>query len=683
MWSPSCVSHPPIRIAATYIDMSNKLLLEDAARSGLTQRDCSKLKFKLLTEDETKALTDKKVVSYRIPYFGITGKATPFFRIRYLEEVKEKAGGFAGASKPKKIIRYWQPAKALPQAYFPPVTDWKKITSNKQAPLYITEGEKKAAKACKEGLACIGLGGVWNWKSKKKNVPIIKDFDLLDMEGRVVILVFDSDSATNVGVMHALNELSKALTNKGAEVRVVELPQDNEDKIGLDDYLVEFGVEEFRKLPCEPYPQTEELWNLNEEMCFIEDINSAYILSAKLPIRNKQQLVNMYYANRNYPVWDGEKHKMVNAAEEWLKWKYRRTYSRLAYEPGKPKDLEDGSYNIWSGWGCEPSPGDITPWNDLLEYLFDSDRDSLKWFQQWLAYPLQHPGVKMFSAVLLYGRLQGTGKSFVGYIMGDIYGDNFSVVEQEHLHSQYNDWLVNKQFILGEEITGTDKRRDSDRIKNMLTREQVRVSIKYHPGYTLRSCDNYLFTSNHPDAMFLESTDRRAFVHEVLATPRSKAFYQRIDKWRKAGGASHLFAHLLALDTTGFNPTEAPPMTEAKKDMISLSKSDLDMFAQRLWEDPNDILKMGGTKVTKELFTIEELIAFFDDDGRKPTHVALSKALRRTGFRQMVTRTEAGVRRLWAIRNPLKWNKRNHAEWAAHYTTKAVNVVPLKAAKYT
>ena len=45
----------------------------------------------------------------------------------------------------------------------------KPILNDLSIPLYITEGEKKALKATQEGLPCIAIPGLWNWKIKDKD----------------------------------------------------------------------------------------------------------------------------------------------------------------------------------------------------------------------------------------------------------------------------------------------------------------------------------------------------------------------------------------------------------------------------------------------------------------------------------------------------------------------------------
>lgn len=656
--------------------MSKQLMVEDLKRSGLTAQDATKLGFKVLTEEQCKERTEKKSAGYLIPYYDINKKKQPFCRIRFLGEVKK---GF-GSKKPQ---RYWQPANTLPALYLPPTVQWSKIAADTGVEVVFTEGEKKAARACKDNIPTIGLGGVWSWRSKKQALPVIKDFDLFEWKGRKVLMAFDSDVTTNPMVVQALNALSKELTGRGATVYTVRLPAEEDAKVGLDDFLAEHGKKAFLNLPREEYVGSQELWKLNEELAFIQSVGAVYDIEHQVMYRSKQNLVSLAYADRNYQIQDGDKMKVVNAAEEWLKWPHRRRHRNLVYSPGDPTVLDNGDLNTWQGWGCEPEAGNIDPWLELVDYIFGDDPDFKDWFIKWLAYPLQNPGAKMYSAVLLISLAQGVGKSFLGYIMKDIYGSNFSVVGQDELQSSYNDWCVNRQFVMGEEIIGTNKRQDADRIKNMLTREQLMVSIKYQPGYQLRDCSNYILTSNHPDAMFLEAADRRIAVHEVLATPRAQSFYQRVHRWRENGGAKHLFAYLLEeVDCSDFN-SKAPAIgSRAKAEMIDLSRSDLDIIAATLIDSPDLVLQMDGTPADRDLFTLDEIMMFVDPDGsKKTTKIAVSKALRRCGFRAYPVKTEHGVKKLWALRNRDKWAKSGHGALLAYYEKKVVFMADRKKQK--
>src|SRR5438309_780703 len=71
--------------------------------------------------------------------------------------------------------RYRSPAKVQNHLYVPPMLDPKRL-ADVSFPLYVTEGEKKTLKAVQEGLVCVGLAGVWSWRTrfpdKDRGVPL-------------------------------------------------------------------------------------------------------------------------------------------------------------------------------------------------------------------------------------------------------------------------------------------------------------------------------------------------------------------------------------------------------------------------------------------------------------------------------------------------------------------------------
>lgn len=666
-----------------------KSMLDDLARSGIARAlAVNKMKCRINTPEETAKLTKDKfqVPSYVIPYLSPSGVSTGFYRLRMLEAptdpdsspTKRRKGFARSASKQSKPIRYWQPPNTLPRIYFPPNCKWSSVLTDTSKRLYVTEGEKKAVAACKHGLPCIGLGGVWSWRSEKGGKSLIDDFQLIDWSGREVCLVFDSDLSSNADVAMALSALTNALNKLGATVSVVYLPEaDDGTKQGLDDFLLASGKDAFLALPEEMSQVSVELQQMNEECAFIQSLNSVFHFPTNSIIRKASDLSSMLYANRFMLLEDGNgKQKRVNVAQEWLRWPFRREHSHIVYAPGEDPVTRDGGINSWRGWGRTPMEGSAAPWEDLLDYLFAGDADIIHWFQQWCAYPLQHPGTKLYSAVMMFGLEHGTGKSFVGYLLGSIYGDNFNVIGDEDLHKNYNGWAVNKQFILGEELTGTERRSDADKLRHMVTREVLQVDVKYQPQYSLKDCINYYLTSNRPDALFLDIGDRRAFVWEVLKPKRPFAFYDKIDKWKNGNGPAILFDHLLRYDLAGFQPHAPAPMTAAKEDMIDLSVSDLDLWARQLKNDPDQFLRMGGQKIDRDLFTIQELVELVPGgDKRNIASIALSKALRRAGFRQLsVTKTASGAKRLWPVRNLDKWARADHYERVQDYDRSVIHI---------
>jgi len=660
-------------------------MLDDLQRSGLTQQDAKKLHLQHIGKESTHKLCKQKCNAYKIPYLDINGKDTGFYRLRLLDPVK-------GFTKPR---RYHQPADTLPQAYFPAHAKWKEVIQNPEIPIFITEGEKKAAKATKEGFFTIGLGGVWSWMSKKKKLDLIPDLKQINWKGRDVITVFDSDIVEKEGVAMALDKLNMKLTELGANPFSKTLPNEDDNKNGLDDYLVKYGADEFENLPEEEFQYAIEMQKLNSELAVIHKISGIWYFRSNIPVK-PQMLTDTLMTNRLVWKGDGENRKQVSAVKEWLKWSQRREHEDVTYAPGRPK-ITDGSLNLWQGMPYEPKRGSVKLWNELLDYVFDPSTPERKWFEQWAAYPLQNLGVKMNTYVLVWGLAQGTGKSLLGYTLGRLYGENYVEMNQGDLESGRNDLQEKKQFIVIEEMSGSDayeRRHLSNRIRHMITRQRINIDIKYQPKYSTPDCINYYASANNPNASHIENEDRRAFIHELTKKPMPRSFYNAYDAWYKSDDIAALYYHLLQVNLADFDPMGAAPMTEAKVNMQRASMSELEAWCHDLAQDADSVLQIDNKVMRCDLWELSQLRAIYDPDNRKRTSVpALSHAMARAGFKALPfqVRVNNKLHRFWPVRNFDKWLSATYPEVKDYYekwlgvptetqgrTSKRNNVTPLK-----
>lgn len=165
---------------------------------------------------------------------------------------------------PTEKRKYIKP-KDMPSRLFRPLALSPNIISNRNEYIIITEGEKKAIKAVQEGFNCIALAGVWAWKQKPKpkendnndiddidtdntTADIIPDISNSDFENKIIYLCYDNDMWLKPQVKQALYQFSAYLiAEKKAIVKIINLPQSSE-KLGLDDYLIKYGDNEFKKL---------------------------------------------------------------------------------------------------------------------------------------------------------------------------------------------------------------------------------------------------------------------------------------------------------------------------------------------------------------------------------------------------------------------------------------------------
>ena len=641
----------------------SKLGPEDAKASGYacysSEEVAAKKTFKNLTAHPAGGFT--------LPYYDPAGQYLDFFRFRYLEEPPRN--GFAALTQ-KKAPRYVQPAGAAPRLYFSPLYPWAEYFKKPAAErwLVITEGELKAACACKLGYPVVALGGVWNFMSKRGGVDLIPDLADLPLAGTPVYIAYDSDTATNPDVMKAMNTLARRLLQlTEARPFIVRIPPLKDlPKAGLDDYIVAKGKTGFENLikKAEEWEPSAALHELNEEVLFLREGANVMELSTRHRWR-ASDFINSVYANRTYSAKEVRKKETVlvekRTAAEWIKWRGRAEVERMTYIPGAPT-VVDSEYNAWRGWGVAEElikRGDVTPWNELLDFLFRGHLpEHRKWFEQWIAYPLQFPGTKLFQAALLWGP-PGTGKTLVGHTMGRIYGSNYTEVNERELHASFNEWAECKQFALGDEITGGDKRAVADYLKGIVTQKYLRINPKHIKPYTVPDCINWLFTSNHCDAFFVEDDDRRYFISEVKNKARDRDFYRAYDKWyRSPEGIGALFHYLLRLDLTGFDPMDPAPVTSSKKEMISDVRSEVASWCAALRENPDEVLRLdGGQPIMRHLWTTGELFAVhrarYGDT--RLTENGLGRELKRAGFRKALDGAplrspRQGLVKLWVIR---------------------------------
>ena len=646
-------------------------MLSDLERSGLDAEDASRMKLEVYAASE---LDEVKPIGagYRIPYFSIDGGViATMYRYRYLEDTRRRGFGAMGSAKAR---RYSQPAGSPPDVYWPPFTAWHQIAEDPSVPIIITEGEKKAAICTKMGLPTVGLGGVWSFRSKALGARLLPALTRVVWKERTVFIAYDSDAVVNADVCRAEIALAEELMRHGAVLKLIRLPELEEGvKCGLDDYLVSEGVERFMSLceSTEPYAQGKELHRLNSEVVYVQDPGVVFVRASSQLVR-PSDFVNHRFADRQYTKisFDAKgapKMSMQQTAPDWLKWPQRAVASKLVFAPGEDDITPARELNLWKGWPFLPKRGCVKPWTELLDFIFADHPVGRKWVEQWAAYPVQFPGTKLRNGVAIWGLKKGTGKSLIGYTLGDLYGDAFYEITDEHIDgtTAHNEWANCRAFVMGDEISGNDSRRVASRIKSMITREKIEINPKHVRQYTIADCINYYFTANHPDCFYLEEDDRRLFIHEVLGTPLPREFYRTYDTWRRSkAGREALMNHLLyEVNTEGFDPMAEPPVTNAKLEMFEDTRTELETWLMGLREHPELVCNKFGNC---DLVSIAEICVLHDAAypgkpvstqlvGRKLKELGLS-SLRPVDSPESRQIFAAGkLVRLYALRNEEKW----------------------------
>jgi hypothetical protein len=169
-----------------------------------------------------------------IPIHGVTGEVATY----------EYRPDHPRVTDAEKELKYEKPAGSrnhldVPACVLPVLPD-------PSEQLAFSEGARKIDAAATAGLACVGLSGVYGWRytdPDTKRKVALPDFDVIALNGREVLIVFDSDVMTNPTVRKALLRFRAFLESRGARVLVCVFPSEN-GKVGLDDYLANGGTRE-------------------------------------------------------------------------------------------------------------------------------------------------------------------------------------------------------------------------------------------------------------------------------------------------------------------------------------------------------------------------------------------------------------------------------------------------------
>ena len=236
--------------------------------------------------------------------------------------------------------------------------------------------------------------------------------------------------------------------------------------------------------------------------------------------------------------------------------------------------------NLWGGWPTVPRAGRCDALLELGEYLCSNEKNSTgiwKYILFWLAYPIQHPGAKMRTALVIHGP-QGTGKNLFFEAVMAAYGVYGRIIDQSAIEDKFNDWASRKLFLIADEVVARQELfHTKNKLKGIITGEWIRINPKNVAAHDERNHVNLVFLSNESQPLVLEKDDRR---YAVVWTPEklSEQFYADVKAELNAGGAAALHHYLLHLDLGDFDEHTKPPMTEAKRDLIDRSLDSVQRF---------------------------------------------------------------------------------------------------------
>jgi hypothetical protein len=535
--------------------------------------------------------------------------------------------------------------------------------------------------------------------------------------GKTVVIIPDNDQA---GAEHS-KQVAADLAGYAASVRVLHL-SGLPPKGDLSDFLdqggtVEGVVELVRKKLAAPPSETD--WGddpkhqhpeartghtqLNCDLDYtpqaleaLEELNHKYALIKHEPqglwdIEGNKQLtlahLRMLLSNQKGWYRTEKETKPLPLVKLWESWSGRREHDRVDIVPEQPTSPR--VLNLWQGWGGSLTDNpDASLWTLHLDFIFalchwdgtptpivgteegKCAQAARSWFEQWIACPIQKPGEKLRSMVLLWSSHQGVGKTAIADLLHGLYASHFIEVDSQFFESGFNGQLVGKLLLAAEEIHCQGRFSFMDRLKPLITSPRISINVKHGAQYEAINRFNLLATSNHANALYLDPQDRRVFVWEIQGQKPLQEYFDRLFEWGQSQeGKDSLFTHLKKLDLSGFDPHAEPPSIPSKQAMIDAGRSDLDRWIEDL-ESRKDI---------RELISLKNLLKQAKRECELPRLAGntLSAALNKAGIKIKRLSKTYNQDYVVCIRNWEHWQKQDLKEWARSlslFTEKSVTI---------
>lgn len=312
--------------------------------------------------------------------------------------------------------------------------------------------------------------------------------------------------------------------------------------------------------------------------------------------------------------------------------RYVNRYMPRPVEPLHPKSYELEAFQFL--------------WSRMVEPMFR------EWLLRFFAHAVQHPGVKIRTAPLLFSEATGTGKNTLMKELPEIlFGSQWvRTMSGNVLGSNFNDAVGETWWLYLEELrTGAskaDRIQMTNKIKAWVTDSSIEVHPKGLKPYNIRNRMQITGSSNFNDALQLDNHDRRWAVGE-LGDPwterESIDLYAFLHSERARGVLHHIFR---GVDLLGFKPDARAPVTVAKKAMIraGIGTWESEIVERMVASEP---------PFDKDLFSLREAYQLMIGRGPLSQH-ALGAVIRKPPFNCALLPNFSKAR-LWAWRNVESW----------------------------
>lgn len=277
----------------------------------------------------------------------------------------------------------------------------------------------------------------------------------------------------------------------------------------------------------------------------------------------------------------------VSCHKLWMTDPAKRCFERMVFRP-PPLVAKPNEFNLWSGFAVEriePSDkGSAQPMIDHLKMLLG---DAFDYHIKWMAYKVQQPG-KLNRVALVWAGAPGAGKNIPVVFLQYIFGDNMffkTSNPQTTVFGRFNGALMNKLLV---NIDEGDKEKLSmgrEQLKDLIANKTISVEKKGIDVFTIENFAAFLFTTNHLDAVPIDSLDRRyvaQLCNDLMAN--NYEYFEKLAEYiEQPENQRAFYDYLMSVDVAGVDWINERPNGQLYNHMKAEAADDFSKYWMSLY----------------------------------------------------------------------------------------------------
>ena len=358
---------------------------------------------------------------------------------------------------------------------------------------------------------------------------------------------------------------------------------------------------------------------------------------------------------------------IIRLADAWMQDPSRQEAYHPAMRPDMPYPLfiekEIIYYNSYRPARL-PLGGDATIGFDLLEKLLPIPSER-HFFTQWLAFKVLNPDTRGPGIIMVANDTYGTGRGSLVELISDMFAKglvrqiDFETLAGRGTQGQYNEWMADAILVAVNEAheaagpTSKWAQRQSayEKLKEIVDpgHHELYVKRKGMANYQGRTSASILVMTNHADSVVLPPGDRRFAILEN-GKQQPQEYWQRFHAWRSNLRNVGAFVEALKhYPVEGYNPNTAPPMSNAKLDMIDAGTSPLDRAVDSIIRSLEGVLLVREQLTRKLEIYLNQHSVEFPEDWHRLVERIFQRRTRRVPDLEFVT-LDGRYRQVRAVR---------------------------------